>query len=77
MSINIGYVVILPLHDFHLIGQLMCHMYKYVLKHHIRQDLFKPRDSLIQENISKFLFLYCTYASLNTGGIKFIKLIIV
>ena len=55
----------------------MWHTYKYVLKHPFRQYKF------IQTIISKcrvyidFSFIHCTYASLNTGGIKFIKLIIV
>ena len=59
----------------------MWHMYKYVLKHPFRQDIFKQtyRNVMFRDYFLT-LALYtvqCTYASLNTGGIKFIKLIIV
>ena len=56
----------------------MWHMYKYVLKHPFRQDIFKQtyRNVVFRDYID-FSCINCTYASLNTGGIKFIKLIIV
>ena len=58
----------------------MWHMYKYVLKHSIRQDIFKQtyRNVVFRDYILT-LALYtvqCTCASF-TVGIKFIKLIIV
>ena len=42
-NVNIGYAVILPFGDFDLRGQtnVAWHMYKYVLKHPLRQDIFK------------------------------------
>ena len=51
----------------------------YVLKHPFRQDIFKQtyRNVLFRVYILTLAFIYCTYASLNTGGIKFIKLVIV
>ena len=57
----------------------MWHMNKHVLKHPFRQDIFKHtcRNVVFKDYILTFCFLYCTYASLNTGGIKLIKLIIV
>ena len=66
MIVIIGYAVILPFYDFHLKHPLLL---RY-----------------IQANISKcgvwilyldFSYINCLYASLNTCGIKFIKLVIV
>ena len=60
----------------------MWHMYKYVLKHPLRQEIFKQHIemSYVFRDYILTLALYtvqCTYVSLNTGGIKFINLIIV
>ena len=58
----------------------MWHMYRYVLKNPFRKDIFKQT---YQNVVFREYFLtlasciYCTYASLDTGAIKFIKLIIV
>ena len=56
----------------------MWHMYKYVLKHPFRQDTLKQtyRNVVFRDYILT-IFIYCTYASLSKGGVKFIKLIIV
>ena len=59
----------------------MWHMYKYVLKHTFKQDIFKQtyRNVVFRDYIltSALYAVQCTYASLNTDGIKFLKLIIV
>ena len=50
MNVNIGYAVILPFHDFDLRDE---QMYKYVLKHPFRQDIFKQtyRNVVFSDNI--------------------------
>ena len=75
MNINIGYAVILPFHDFHLRGQTNV----YVSKHPFRQDIFKQtyRNVVFKRLYLDFSVIWCTYATLNTFGIKFMKLIIV
>ena len=59
----------------------MWHMYKYVLKHAFRQRYIYAtyRNVVFRDHILTLSFytVQCTYASLNTNGIKFIKLIIV
>ena len=58
----------------------MWHMYKYILKHPFRHDIFNHTyQNVVFRDYSLAFALYavCTYASLNTGGIKPIKLIIV
>ena len=56
----------------------MWHTYKYVLKHSFRQDIFKQTYlNFVFKDYILTLYTACTYASLSTGGIQFIKLIIV
>ena len=53
---------------------------KLYRKHPFRQDIFKQtyQNVVFRDYILTLaLYIYCTYASLNTGGIKFIKMIIV
>ena len=81
INVNIEYAVILLFYDFPLRAEvkLMLHMYKYFLKHLFRQNRFKQtnRNVVFRDYILTLAWLYCTYASLKTCGIKFIKLIIV
>ena len=54
----------------------MWHMYKCVLKHPFRQDIFKLtyRNVMFRDYILTFaICIYCLYSSLNTWGIKFKK----
>ena len=56
------------------------YVYKFVLKHPLRQDIFKQkyRNVVLRDHIlTLYSFRYCTCASLNTCCIKCIKLIIV
>ena len=66
----------------------MWQIYKYVMKHPLGQDIFQQTYRNVVFTVQRlyldFSFIYCTvytvqctYASLNTVGIKFIKLIIV
>ena len=78
MNFNIDYAVILLFYDFHL--KLLWHMYKYALKHPFRQNIFKQTYWNVVFRyyiLTLALYVYPTYASLNTSGIKFLKLIIV
>ena len=74
MNVNEGYAVLI-FHDLHLRGQTNL---TYVLKHPLRLDIFKHTYRNVCLEIIFWPKLYiCTYASLNTCGIKYIKLIIV
>ena len=57
----------------------MWHMYIYVLKHPLRQDLFMQtyRNVVLKRLYLDFSVIWCTYATLDTCGNKFMKLIIV
>ena len=57
----------------------MWHMYTYLLKHPFRQVILKRtyRIFVFKRLYLDFSFIYCKYTSLNTCGIKLIKLIIV
>ena len=58
----------------------MWYMYNNVLKHPLRQDIFKQiyRNVMFRDYILTLAsYTLCILASLNTGGIKFIELIIV
>ena len=72
MNFNIGYTVILPC--LRLSPQHMC---KYVFKHPFRQDISKQTYlNFVFIDYILTLALYtvqCTYASLNTGGMKSIS----
>ena len=54
-------------------------MYKYVVKHPFRQDIFKQtyRNVVFKRLYLDYSGIQCAYATLNTCGIKFIKLNIV
>ena len=86
---NFLYMLIWGMPSFYLYrtftseAKQMWHMYTYVLKHPIRHiyDIFHVkqtyRNVVFRDYIlTSALYTYCTHASLNAGGIKFIKLII-
>ena len=67
MNVDIGCAVILPFHDFHLRGQINIAMYKYVLKHPFRKDIFKQTyPNVVLRDYILTLAIYAVHTRVQT-----------